>query len=508
MRLLRPFLIITALVTRFAAPAASTDYFEINIVDERSGRGVPLVELETVNHLLFVTDSAGRVAFNEPGLMNTKVFFFVRSHGYEFPKDGFGYAGKAVEVRPGGRATLKLTRRNSAERLYRITGQGIYRDSELLGKPAPAASLNAQVLGQDSVQAAVYRGKIYWFWGDTLRARHPLGNYQTTGATSELPSHGGLDPAAGVALRYFTDSDGFTKRMIPFPESGPIWIDGLLTVKDEAGRDRLVAHYSRMENVAKRVEHGLLIFNDELERFDKLTQLDLSEEWRFPAGHPIRVTDKGEDFFYFPHPFCATRVKATLASIKSPASYEAFTCLANSDPGNSASVDHDADGRARFAWRANAKPLTQKEERALVASGKLKAADARYAVTNGENGKPVLIHDGSIQWNAYRKKWLLIAVEQYGSSFLGEVWFAEADEPTGPWRSARKVVTHNHYSFYNPAQHPFFDQQDGRLIYFEGTYTKEFSGNPAATPRYDYNQVMYRLDLNELNHPEGSSKIR
>ena len=43
----------------------------------------------------------------------------------------------------------------------------------------------------------------------------------------------------------------------------------------------------------------------------------------------------------------------------------------------------------------------------------------------------------------------------------------------------------------------------GRLIYLEGTYTHTFSGNPEQTPRYDYNQVMYRLDLAEerLNLP-------
>jgi len=29
--------------------------------------------------------------------------------------------------------------------------------------------LNAQVLGQDSVQRAIYRGQIHWFWGDTNR---------------------------------------------------------------------------------------------------------------------------------------------------------------------------------------------------------------------------------------------------------------------------------------------------------------------------------------------------
>ena len=75
------------------------------------------------------------------------------------------------------------------------------------------------------------------------------------------------------------------------------------------------------------------------------------------------------------------------------------------------------------------------------------------------------------------------------------MWYAEADDPTGPWRYAVKVVTHDRMSFYNPKQHPMFAKDGGRVIYFEGTYTHDFSGNPDATPRYDYNQMMYRLDL-------------
>jgi hypothetical protein len=39
------------------------------------------------------------------------------------------------------------------------------------------------------------------------------------------------------------------------------------------------------------------------------------------------------------------------------------------------------------------------------------------------------------------------------------------------------------------------DREEGRYIYFEGTYTNMFSGNPTPTPRYNYNQVMYQLDL-------------
>ena len=69
----------------------------------QTGRGVPLVELRTVNGLRYVTDSNGIVAFDEPGLMGRSVFFHVNSHGYEFPKDGFGFRGKALTSDPAAR---------------------------------------------------------------------------------------------------------------------------------------------------------------------------------------------------------------------------------------------------------------------------------------------------------------------------------------------------------------------------------------------------------------------
>jgi hypothetical protein len=92
---------------------------------------------------------------------------------------------------------------------------------------------------------------------------------------------------------------------------------------------------------------------------------------------------------------------------------------------------------------------------------------------------------------------MLVSQAGAKSSYLGELWFAEADTPVGPWVYARKVVTHDKYTFYNPTQHPFFDQDGGRLIYFEGTYTSTYSGNEDKTPRYDYNQMMYRLALDD-----------
>ena len=49
----------------------------------------------------------------------------------------------------------------------------------------------------------------------------------------------------------------------------------------------------------------------------------------------------------------------------------------------------------------------------------------------------------------------------------------------------------------------------GRIIHFEGTYTYDFSGNPDKTPRYNYNQVLYRLvpDLYGLLHLRGAAAL-
>ena len=79
-----------------AADAPNGQPFAIEVVDDQTGRGVPLVELRTVNEIRLRHRQPGVVAFDEPGLMGQTVFFHVKSHGYEFPKDGFGYRGKAA----------------------------------------------------------------------------------------------------------------------------------------------------------------------------------------------------------------------------------------------------------------------------------------------------------------------------------------------------------------------------------------------------------------------------
>jgi len=481
-------------------PAGDSRYAEIRVIDAATGRGVPLAELETVNSLKFVTDNAGRVAFYEPGLMDREIFFTVHSHGYEMPKDGFGFAGIRITPRAGKVVEVKLKRKNVAERLCRLTGEGLYRDSVLLGHKIPLADpLNpGRVGGQDSVQATIYRGRIYWFWGDTLRMDYPLGLFRMAGATTPLPDSGkgSFDLATGIPFEYFVDKTGFARAMMPLPArpEGVVWVSSIFTVPDEKGVEKLVGYYSRRKGLAEAYEQGIAMFDDDKAVFESVQQLPLLETWRRPSGHPIDYENGGRKWLLFGSPNPNVRVPATLKDVLDSAKYEAFTCARDGKP---AEPEVGTDGKPVWRWQKDLPPVDSKTEHDWIKKGKLKVEHARFCPADAAApAERVVLHSGTIRWNEYRKKWIMVAGQIGGkSSLLGEVWYAEADQPTGPFAKAVKVVTHDRQSFYNVCHHSFLDRDDGRVIHFEGTYTNDFSGNPEKTPRYNYSQVLYRLDL-------------
>jgi hypothetical protein len=478
------------------AIAAPADYFRIDVVDADTGRGVPLVELKTTSQVSYFTDSNGIVAIDDPELMGQRVYFSVKSHGYSYPKDMFGNSGEALDVKAGGRQRIKIKRENIAERLYRITGSGIYRDSLLVGASVPIKQplLNGLVMGQDTVDAVPYKGKIFWLWGDTNKPSYPLGNFFTSSATSLLPSKGGLDPDRGVDLTYFVDSEGFSKKMIPMAGDHPVWMGGLFTMADNKGQERLFGPYAQVESDSKTLESGLAVFNDEKAVFEKVAAYDTTLR---PEGRPFRATVNGKSTLYF-HP--TMRTLAEYAHLVDPRRYETYTCLkpGTKFQGKDTQLERDAAGRLVYGWKANTAVLDSGRERELVKANLLKPTEALFQLHDAETDALVDDRGGSVYWNAFRRKWVRITGQANGStSVLGEIWYAEADTATGPWAYARKILTHDNYTFYNVAQHPFFDQDGGRLIYFEGTYTSIYSGNKVITPRYDYNQIMYRLALDD-----------
>jgi hypothetical protein len=483
-------------------PAARPRPFRIQVVEAGTGRGVPLVELKTVNQIRYYTDSNGIVAFDEPGLFNQKVYFSIKSHGYEAEKDGFGYRGASFVITEGGTAQVVIHRLNIARRLYRVTGEGIYRDSVLTGDKVPIREplLNGQVFGQDSVVNAVFQGKIHWFWGDTNRPDYPLGNFHVPGATSELPGQGGLEPEEGVNLTYFVDEKGFARPTAPMPGEGPTWISGLTVLKDDQGRERMFAFYAKIRKMLEVYERGLVEFNSRTQRFEKVTQFPEASKYsgEHPDGHAFLHQSHGINYIYYANPYPLLRVRADPELLKEPAACEAYTPLVPGTRMAQQQLDRGPDGRLRYAWKIKTQLLRQDQQAKLIASRRITADESLLNLRDIDTGKTVVAHGGSVYWNSFRNRWVMITVESYGSSsLLGEIWYALADSPLGPWVYARKVVTHDKYSFYNPKQHPMLDKDRGRIIFFEGTYTTTFSGNQDPTPRYDYNQVMYQLDLSE-----------
>ncbi len=193
----------------------------------------------------------------------------------------------------------------------------------------------------------------------------------------------------------------------------------------------------------------------------------------------------------------SVRVPARYESVLDPKSYEALTCVRAGGDREKPVADRDEQGALKWRWDRDSWPVTGEIEQKLLKSGEIRPEEARFSPQAlGEEGKRLRFSSGTVRFNRYRNCWVLIGGEFGGSkSFLGEVWYSEGPSAIGPFSKAVKVVTHEGQSFYNVCHHDALDEQDSRVIHFEGTYTNSFTRNIEPTPRYEYNQMLYRLDL-------------
>ncbi len=433
------------------------DLLEIGVVDAETGRGVPLVFVEDGEHT-WVTDNAGRVAWYDIDRMDTEITL-------ELSSDGYAPQQARVTTTAGTIATVELERTQLAERIYRLTGEGLYRDSVLLGYTAPVPELSGRIVGQDSSNVVEYQGGLFWFWGDTNRPSYPLGNFYTTVATSSLSD----DPDTGLLFDYVVGPDGFAEGVVGFTSGGPVWMQGPVVASDDGG---LYARWDQVDASWASVAAGIAVWNDSTQVFDLACD---------QTGVAIAAWPDGPELAWdgYVYAYNGVRRPATSAGMCDTSTWEAFTAHVGGTPSDS------------YAWRAG-EPVVAESEVVpeFYLWGGLRDPDLGQAVTR---------HSGSIAWSAWRRRFLALYTEAYGDpSFLGELWLAEADTPLGPWVPTRKVVTHEDYSLYNPHLNPMFD--DGSTVYFEGSYSKTFSGSE-PTPRYDYNQLMYKLDLDDVPLP-------
>lgn len=336
----------------------------------------------------------------------------------------------------------------------------------------------------------------------TVRLTYALGNFSMTGATTALPET--IDPDVGFSLNYFTAKDGFTRPMVRVEGEGVVWLFGVVVVPDGSAQQRMFAYFQRRRGLGAVLENGFVAYNDERETFETLKVVPVDPPY-FPYLYHCRVRSQGGEYLCFSSPYPNLRVRADAKSYLDLDSYEGYTCL---KPGtvyggkDQVQLDRDAAGKLVWAWKRGTPPLKPEQQEELIAAGKMRREESPHRLQEADGGKPILLNNSSCFWNDFRKRYILIASESHGATELGEVWYSEAESPEGPWLTGRKIITHANkkgdaHDFYNPTQHPFFDQAGGRFIYLEGSYANSFSNNPHPTPYYEYNQIMYRLDLTD-----------
>jgi K319L-like, PKD domain len=453
----------------------------IRLVDPSNGRGVPLCDLSAFGEHYW-SDSQGLIAYCNPDHVGESISFAFASYGYELASGG---AAAQIATSKGGEATVELARTIIAERLYRIVGAGIYRDSVLLGRTTPLKNptIVAQVTGQDTASTALYQGKIFWLWQDTDRASYWLGNFSGTAATSLLPTSGGLSPDRGVDLTYFTGADGFARGMCSGCDGGPAWMAGIVSVPDDAGTETLVGGYAIVNGDMSPKETGLVQFDDAAGVFNRVITDFLGRPYFVrPDGHAAKLGSGQQAYVYY---WGRLRVAQTLKAFLAPDQYEQFTPYGAA---GSADLQRAPDGTLDYAWRAGGRHVdgAALEAAGVAADQDLDGHDRAIGTGNGLD-----LTANSIAYNSYRGRFLRIA-QQMGA--FGDLWHAEADTPMGPWVYAQKIISHPGYTFYNPFYHPELDR--GRFAYVEGTYTNTFT-SAEPTPRYNYNQEMYRVDLGD-----------
>ncbi|MFN6138466.1 MAG: hypothetical protein ACK480_08200, partial [Planctomycetota bacterium] len=241
-------LLSVALAISWQTPTLAQAPFGIQFIDQQSKRPVPLVEIETVDHVKMVSDNQGWIAIDDPELLDAHVFVHIRSHGYEYPKDGFGFTGKTIPCTSGQRLTIELQRVQLAERLYRTTGLGLdahCKRLEIEGLSVSEYSHNQipfqAPVGCDSVLTAVMGGKMYWFWGDTQALHYPIGgSFHMTGATTD-PNLGDIETRP-PSYAYFRDEQMRVRPLAQMPGDGPTWLSGLTVLKDSQGSEVMLAN--------------------------------------------------------------------------------------------------------------------------------------------------------------------------------------------------------------------------------------------------------------------------
>ena len=478
---------------------AASDFYAIKVIDAATGRGVPQVDLVMTDGKRYTTDSGGTVAFNRSGFMNVADTFVPETYGYKLA------SGTSVTLTPvlGTSGTVSLVRTQIAERLYRETGVNRYSQTVAVGGTSPitypGTGAPGNVFGQDSGLTAVYKGKLYEFWGDTGRDLNNdgvddggvAGKYRTTGGIMSLPANGGLDPSVGENINYILNTDGTLKEMFPSSNgfSGPlVWASSPMVTYDSTGAEKMVIGYSSINGGTNVVDHGFAVWNDSTQQFTKINTYALNVPFG-PGQNATLTSFNGVSYYVIPSGNALIRVKNTYADLTNINSYETYTPL---KPGTilakdaflgishiyaQSDINRDANNNVLWTWAANTTILTSADYSNLNSDGTIPWSKNNFAFQDADSNDHPVFSTAGLSYNNYTKSWTFIGQQSFGASLLGEIWYGQSKSLMGPWNYIRKVQTNaqtngvnDPYAFYNLIQHPYYSR-DGKYLYYEGTNT-------------------------------------
>ncbi len=511
-----------AAIWNVATPYGPTQRVDVKVLDDVSGVPLPGAVLTRLDkRSVYVSDNKGMVALHEQDRQNLVTQFKVEAPGYQ------SIASQGINLTPGAsEQAIELVPQAEqvAQRLYRMTGVGLERETHLLGTAAPSPTdtklINADVLGQDGPMATLYTKagsteKVFWTFGDTRHPNHDNDNLAGSGATSDkIPT----DLNTSLPLTYYkTDTvPGFARErsVVAKADFSPTinaarWPFGLSTIDNRLYTWVTIVNTSGTPWTFYPIAVG--VFDDATNRFTKLGEIPHESDatnpnFTTPGEHSFKVKEGATEYLHSGGFMQRSNgVKETLIRVRAAqdalipsttfpkGEYEEYT------PYKADGTVDRPSGRPIYAWK--------KQINDPVLNTGLNADErlvGQMRVLGGAGGStgPILQHKSTRQFNTYRNRYVNV-FNQWGSS--SSMYYSEADTPVGPWAWGRRIVNQaantnppsRGFDLYNPHLLPFYGQ--GKTLYFAAVFAHAFANTWEPIPRYDYNVVMNRLKLTDAN---------